>query len=484
VQERAGYLPGLNDDDVSWHTLEFDRHGSDAVHVTVPKLTPQQLRHVISTVKAARRRFLVPLSVAEIIDIIDAAVSILLDRNGEYRQRAETLLPRVSGFDVDMVRLALGEYLKTFRKPELLRFVHEDFANPGVLDGLQPAVKGGLIQAHGPQLLTHIWAGNVPALSLWSFVCGLLVKGGNVGKVASAEPLFAGWFAELIAEVEPKLANAFAVVWWPSEEHDVADALFAESDVVLAYGANDSLAAIGARVPITTRYLPYGHKLSFAMVGAEALDQDKSWTLAHAVAVDIMRYDQHGCYSPQVVFVETGGRSSAREFARMIGHELQSLELKFPRRSLTMTEAQSVAGWRNRAEMHALADELSEVITSPTGAWSVAYSEGPLAFAPSGLNRTVRIQAVTSLEDVAECVSPFKTLLQTVGLAASPERTLHLSAQLGAVGVTRICAVGAMTEPEAGWHHDGRFNLLDLVTMSEVEASTLRASEAFADYAE
>ena len=39
-----------------------------------------------------------------------------------------------------------------------------------------------------------------------------------------------------------------------------------------------------------------------------------------------------------------------------------------------------------------------------------------------------------------------------------------------------------MTAPEAGWHHDGRFNLLDLVSMIEIERSAETAAEAFAPY--
>jgi len=50
------------------------------------------------------------------------------------------------------------------------------------------------------------------------------------------------------------------------------------------------------------------------------------------------------------------------------------------------------------------------------------------------------------------------------------------------VGVTRICAIGAMTSPEAGWHHDGRFSLLDLVRMVDIEASTELSAESFAPY--
>ena len=39
-----------------------------------------------------------------------------------------------------------------------------------------------------------------------------------------------------------------------------------------------------------------------------------------------------------------------------------------------------------------------------------------------------------------------------------------------------------MTAPEAGWHHDGRFNLLDLVRIVEIEHGAEAAAEDFADY--
>ncbi|CAM5198922.1 Acyl-CoA reductase OS=Bosea thiooxidans OX=53254 GN=ARD30_15295 PE=3 SV=1 [Bosea thiooxidans] len=39
-----------------------------------------------------------------------------------------------------------------------------------------------------------------------------------------------------------------------------------------------------------------------------------------------------------------------------------------------------------------------------------------------------------------------------------------------------------MTAPEAGWHHDGRFSLLDLVTLTEIEQSAEAAAEGFAPY--
>ena len=46
----------------------------------------------------------------------------------------------------------------------------------------------------------------------------------------------------------------------------------------------------------------------------------------------------------------------------------------------------------------------------------------------------------------------------------------------------RIAPLGRMTAPEAGWHRDGRFSLLDLVTLTEIEQSAEAAAEGFAPY--
>jgi hypothetical protein len=39
-----------------------------------------------------------------------------------------------------------------------------------------------------------------------------------------------------------------------------------------------------------------------------------------------------------------------------------------------------------------------------------------------------------------------------------------------------------MTSPAAGWHHDGRFNLTDLVNMVDIEASTEATANQLTDY--
>ena len=94
------------------------------------------------------------------------------------------------------------------------------------------------------------------------------------------------------------------------------------------------------------------------------------------------------------------------------------------------------------------------------------------------------MSAVDHLDDVVPLVAPHARFLQTAGVAAEPQELFRLGEALGRAGVTRICALGAMTAPEAGWHHDGRFNLADLVRMVEIEQSAERAADRLAPYAQ
>ena len=480
---RACHLPGLPAAALEWHTLAFGASGA-LVEVEVPVLTADRMRALARQVRQASRRHLKAMPVSQVIEVIDAAVARLLDPRDPYRRELDELLPVISGYDAEMVRLGLTAFLKNFRAPQLHRFVAEDFANPKVLDQFQPAVKGGAVRAFGPDLLVHSWAGNVPGLPLWSLVCGLLVKAGNIGKLPSAEPLFASLFARLLAEVHPPLADCLAVVWWKGGDEGPAAALFGEADAVLAYGSDAAVDQVRRQLPVGTRFLPHGHKLGFGMVGRAALDVQRAPATARLAAHDIVRYEQQGCYSPHVFYVERGGAVAPREFAQYLAVELANLQRRFPRRALALEDAAAIAGWRQSSELRALAGEGAELVGDAEAAWSVAYSDQPRSLAPTPAHRTIEVVGVDRLDDVVAQVAPHARYLQTAGIAAEPAELFRLAELLGQAGVTRIAAIGAMTAPEAGWHHDGRFNLLDLVRMVEVEHSAERAADALAPYAQ
>lgn len=137
MKEVAGYLPGcLSPEGVQWRTLSFGHHGQH-LDVDVPDLNPAQITLLSAHLRDHARAYLKTLSVAKIVAIIDEAIARLLDRNHPLRRKAEMLLPIVTGYDAEMIRLGLTGYLKTFRQPQLKRFLAEDFNDSQLLDDFQ-----------------------------------------------------------------------------------------------------------------------------------------------------------------------------------------------------------------------------------------------------------------------------------------------------------------------------------------------------------
>lgn len=527
-QWRAGHLPPAFTGKVSAQTLAFGD-----LTITVPAPDAAQMQALADHVARATREVLRPLPVSTLIGHIDRAVVRLLDPQDPWRQLADELLPRVTGYDAQMVTVALTGYLQQFRAPQLHRFVAEDFANPKVLDEFQPAAKGGAVRALGPNLLAHSWAGNVPGLPLWSLACGLLVKAGGIGKLPSAEPVFASLFAQLLAEVHPPLSDALAVVWWKGGEDEPAASLYRAADCVLAYGGNEAIAQVRAQVPATTRFLPYGHKLGVALVGREVLDRRHGPALARAAAHDVTRYEQQGCYSPHVVYVERGGLVDPRSFAQHLAAELAAQARQHPRRLLGLEETAAVSSWQQTAEMRSLREAGQELLgdasalaatrgstgaaaaaqgnagagpassakrgeaeraisitkesaseVSAPASWFVAYADRPLPLAPSAGWRCVQVVAVDTLDEALALLAPHALFLQTAAVAVAPASLYPLAERLAQAGITRVTALGRMTAPEAGWHHDGSFNLASLVRMVDLEMAAERAADRLAPYAQ
>lgn len=462
--------------------LTFENHGKKA-DVKVPRLTQKQMMNIIQYVKEHRNHYLKDLRTNEIIDIIDQAVQKWLNPNYELRQLAEEMLPVITGYDQEMVRLFLTDYLRNFRKEKLQRIVDEDFSNPLVLDEFRPRKAGGLTRAYGPECITHIFSGNVPALPLWSLVSGLLVKSATIGKVSSSEPLFPALFAQTLAEVDEKLAKSIAVLWWKGGQEELERNAFNESEAVIAYGGDRTVNHVAGRVPSHVRFLPHGHKVSFGVITKECLTGSLAWQTANLAAKDASWFDQQGCLSPHVFYVERGGKFTPQDFTHMLAHEMENFDHKMPRSRLTTEEVSAIMKVRSDVEFQSFTNKQIDMIASEHGtSWTVIYREKQTEFPFSMLNRMVTVIAIDTIEEITEKVHEVKDFVQTAGVACPPQRLQALINLLGECKVNRISFLGEMSQPEPGWHHDGRFNLADLVYWCDVESSVEVNMDKFDPY--
>ena len=125
--------------------------------------------------------------------------------------------------------------------------------------------------ATGPELLVHITAGNIPNPALTSIVFGLLARSAQFVKCASGASFFPRLFAHSIYDADPKLGACLEIAEWRGGNADLENVLFAEADCVTATGSDETLAAIRSRLPVKTRFLGYGHRVSFGFVAREVL---------------------------------------------------------------------------------------------------------------------------------------------------------------------------------------------------------------------
>jgi hypothetical protein len=444
--------------------------GAGEIRLRIPQLTPDLLRAQAAALREARDVHLRDRPVLGVVRAIDRAAARLRDASHPLRRRAEEALPAVTGCSPQMARLVLERMTADWREGPLLRLLEADLGDPAVLDGFVPRPTGaGRTRAYGPALTAHVFSGNVPGVSVTSLVRSLLVKSAALGKMALGEPVLAALFARAVAEEDAALGACLAVAYWPGGDESLERAALEGADAVIAYGGPEAVAAARAATPAGARFLGYGHRLSFGIAAREALAAEGAAALADAAALDVATFDQQGCVSPHLYYVEEGGATSPRTFAALLAASLARLESVLPRGTLAPGEAAAIRQLRGEMEFARLAGGDVELHASPDGTrWTVVFDPDP-AFAASCLNRVVRVKPVPELDVVPELVRPIAPVLQSVGVAGPESRTAPVAAALGRLGASRLAPFGSLAWPPATWHHDGRPPLAELVRWCDWE---------------
>ncbi|MDQ3556019.1 MAG: acyl-CoA reductase [Gemmatimonadota bacterium] len=444
--------------------------GECTAELRLPRLSPALLGVQVQALLEARERGLAGRPVREIVGVIDRVAERLLDRGDPLRRTADRALPAVTGYSPGMIQRVLDTMAAEWRAPRLLELLQAEFGDPELLDRFGPRPPApGRTRAFGPRLATHVFSGNVPGVAVTSLIRSLLVKAATLGKTATGEPLLPALFARGVAEEDPDLGACVAVTRWPGSDETLERVALERSDAVVVYGGSEAVAAVRARTPPAARFIGYGHRLSFGMVAREALGEGARES-ARQAALDVATFDQQGCVSPHLFYVEEGGTTSPRAWAALLAREMEALESLLPRGALSPGEASAIRQLRGEAEFAQLMDpEGPELHASREGTtWTVLWDPDP-AFLPSCLNRTVRVKPAADLHAVPGAVAPLGPLLQTVGIAAGAERLQRLAGELGALGASRVSPLGRMAWPPGSWHHDGRAPLGELVRWCDLE---------------
>ena len=214
----------------------------------------------------------------------------------------------------------------------------------------------------GPEVIGHVIAGNTPLLAFTSAARALLVGGASLLKLPSDAPQpWSQMLCEALKNTSPLLGSLVAPMAWPGADSDCTNRLCSEADLIVAYGGDETMRAVKARMPQGGKLIEYGHRVSCAIAAKEANGSQTALEIAQVASL----YDQGGCLSPQCVFVE-GDEHEAAVFGWRVAEAFKTL----PARHRSPTQAATVTEHRLTARMA----EGIILYEGPDFGWTVAIA--------------------------------------------------------------------------------------------------------------
>jgi hypothetical protein len=445
-------------------------------------LSAPMLAEACQTLKRNREQYLATRSIDNLVGVLSALAGRWLDDHYPFRKLALKEGPTATGFSAATIARGLDAFFKELTRENFQALLEQDLGHRLRLEELtatpaeQKSDRAAI--ATPAELAVHITGGKLPNPALQSIVLGLLTRSAQFVKCASGTSLLPRLFAHSLYDAEPKLGSCLEIAEWRGGNVGLERALFAEADCVTATGSDETLAAIRQQLPSRTRFVGHGHRVSFAYVTSGVLTGLNVRKIIGRAVEDVVAWNQLGCLSPHVIYVETGGPVDPEQFADLLAQELAGREASDPRGELPPEISGAIATRRAMYEMRAAYARSPEAPedyprtslwkSDGSTAWTVVYESDP-QFQLSCLNRFIYVKPVENLKRALDNAETVRGKVSTVGLAAPEDQAQQLATALGRWGVTRVCPLGRMQAPRLGWRHDGRPVLGELVTFTDWE---------------
>jgi len=293
-----------------------------------------------------------------------------------------------------------------------------------------------------PETILHILSGNTPHAAHQTLLRGLILGSQNLLKLPSQE---LSELAHTLEHLPPQLTGLI-------EQHPaLTQELIDRSQVVTAYGSDESLAEIKKLIPREKRYLPHGTRLSMALIDlSEGLpDPETLHHLAHAIGYR----NQQGCLSLQSLYAIESEPLKTQDLTVALAPHLDAYQEKHPRNCISLSESGKIsnlkATYRYIAATSPNDYQLHESSTQNTH-WTLITKTDP-TLTPSPLNRFAYLSPFPT-ENTSEKLGLELQHLSTIIIHPQNDKIRALAQQLNP---HRICPPADLHTPPINWHHDG-----------------------------
>ena len=432
----------------------------DERRARLERVRPDELRARLEQLRAATAE-LRARPAGETLDALAGVLDAWRDPASSVRVALEAELPAATGFSPAMVREGLARALEGWSGDALRALVDAELGGAAALDGR------GASAATGFDSTGVILAGAIPMPTLLALVAPLVLRSAVLAKPASRDPVTPRLVARSLAEADPALGRAIAVVEVPREDEELG-AVLLEADCVVATGSDETVSSLRARVRGARRLVTHGHRLSLAALGPDAARGPALVGVAEALALDIALWDQLGCLSPVSIHVVESDPGACDRVAEALAAALAVAEERWPRGRVPAAAAAAIGAERDEAELRGATGRPVRVFAGPGSTWTVVREDAP-ALRSSPLHRFVRVHPAGSSRELVTALAPVSRHLAGVALAGFGARTREVSRALAALGASRVCAPGTLQTPPLAWRHEGLGVLLPLARFTDLE---------------
>ena len=327
-------------------------------------------------------------------------------------------------------------------------------------DSFIPIDDNGIHMMHATSrgLVCHWLAGNVQVLGMFVLIQSILTKNVNMLRVSSRDNgAFQSLLAAFVGETYTtfggytisgdELLETVALVYFDHSDKKTGSKMSELADVRIAWGGSEAVSTVTA---FPSKYdcedIIMGPKLSMSVISKEAIaDERKAKKLARKIAVDASVFDQTGCASTHNVFVERGSDITPGDFAEFLAEGMSKVAMQIPKGKMSPEEFAAVHSARG------IYDFKGKVYGDDDSVWTVLYDEG-LGLNKPVYSRVIFVHAVDSIDEVLQLISDD---IQTIGLAATAEKTTRFATEAAKKGAIRFPVCGKMLNFESPW--DGMF---------------------------
>ncbi len=397
------------------------------------------------------------LAASRIVAHIADAAARWCDADFPPRVRVTAQIEERLGYTMPVVDYALDTLFGGITERTLGGAIASELGSVGALDGARARADAPSAWARGVERTVIVSSDTTIGVALVPALFALCAKSRVVVKDRS-DALIGAFFATL-AEEHPAFATAaHAAAWSGGADPDEA-ALFADANVVVAFGSDDALRAIRDRCGVDTRFVGFGHRVSIGRLSANGVRELDS-ARAEGLVRDALLYEGEGCLSLHLLFV-TAQDAALKRVAEVLARAGERVAVEFPSGRQPAAHASAAAAYRSLARFRAAND--AGLVAEAAGAMVVvATPDDP----PPLVAGVVAIVPIGSDDDVVAYVRDHRLPVQALGVDRVDATAIALAEQIGAV---RVCALGAMQDPPVAGHHGGEGRILPFIRWIDAE---------------